>query len=182
MKRLIKNFVFDIILAVLSLALAIVMLPPFGISAKVLNVLLAIALVFYLLLYLLDKVVHARGNLLILLIVEFSVISLIAIGLLFQQFGIFNISGVCRILGVVLWLRGAVSLIRAYFVVGTGAKKKYSLLIHMGYILLLSFGAYIFASPFISDLALCWIFSVAFFVTALVFTVLAVLSSPAKKK
>ena len=39
MKRLLKNFVFDIIVAVVSLALAIVMLPPFGISAKVLNVL-----------------------------------------------------------------------------------------------------------------------------------------------
>lgn len=182
MKRLLKNFVFDIIVAVVSLALAIVMLPPFGISAKVLNVLLAIALVFYLVLYLLDKVLHARGNLLILLIVEFSVISLIAIGLLFQQFGVFNISGVCRILGVVLWLRGAVSLVRAYFVAGTKAKRKYSLLIHMGCILLVSFGAYVFARPFISDLALCWIFSVTFFVTALVFTILAVLSSPAKKK
>ena len=39
MKRFLKNFVFDVIIAVVALALAIIMLPPFGISAKVLNVL-----------------------------------------------------------------------------------------------------------------------------------------------
>ena len=180
MKNIYKNFIADVIIAILALALGIIMLPPFGIGQQVLNVLLAVALIFYLALYLLGKITASSGSVLILTVVEFTIVALIALGLILQQFKVFTITGVCTTFGIVIWLRGVVCLVRGYFVSTSAARRRYSLLLFIGYIFLVSLGAYMFAKPFISDEALVWIFSITFFVIALLFVVFAILYTPKK--
>lgn len=182
MKNLHKNFVFDLIVAVLALALAIVMLPPIGIGQQALNILLAVALVLYLALYLFERMVHARGTIFVLTLVEFSVIALIALGLILQQFKVFQISGVCRTLGLVIWLRGVIGLVRGYLVGTPRQRRRFSMLLFFGYIALVTLGTYCFAAPFISDVTLNWIFCIGFFLLFALFLVFALLVLPSKKK
>ena len=52
MKKLYRNFIFDLTVALAALVLGIVMLPPFGIGVYMLNVMLAAAIVVYFLVYL----------------------------------------------------------------------------------------------------------------------------------
>ena len=182
MKKLYKNFVFDIVLAVIALALAIVMLPPFEIGQLALNVLLAATLLAYLVIYLFDKVRRARGTIFILLALEFLVICVLILGLFLQQLKLFNVSSVCATLGLVLWLRGIVATVSLYLTSSATKKTKNTLPSFLLYLLLVSVGAYTFANPFISDLALTWIVCVFFFLAAVVFGALAFLYSPSKKK
>lgn len=182
MKKLYKNFIFDIILAVLALALGIVMLPPFEIGQLALNILLAAALLAYLVIYLFDKVRRARGTIFILLALEFIVICVLILGLFLQQLKVFNVSSVCATLGLVLWLRGAVCLISLYLTASVTRKTKYSLPSFLLYLLLVSVGAFTFAKPFVSDLALTWIICIFFFLVFIAFIFLAFLYSPSKKK
>ena len=114
MKKLYNSFIFDIIVAVIALALGIVMLPPFGIGNKVLNILLAITLVAYLIIYLFDKAKRAKGVLFILTVVEMVIICFVIVGLVVDQFSSIIISGVCRTIGLVVWLRGSVVSIGSY--------------------------------------------------------------------
>ena len=110
-----KNYIFDIVIALIALALAVVMLPIFGISAIFIDIMLALALGVYLVFFLFDKLRHSRGTVFALTIIEFIVISVIAIGLVFQQLGvIIRISSVCQTVGLVIWMRGVVMALSLY--------------------------------------------------------------------
>jgi len=182
MKKIYKNFVFDIIAAVVALALGIVMLPPFGIGQQLLNILLAVTLVAYLVIYLYDKLRRNKGITFVLSLVEFIVISLVAIGLVFQQFSHIEISGVCSTIGIVLWLRGMVSALGMYITASSLKKSKRTLTEFVIALFVISVGAYFFAHPIVSDLVLTWIIDIVFFLAAIVFAGLAYLFAPIKKK
>ena len=53
--RTYKNYIFDIVISALAAVLGVVMLPPFGIGQRLLNLLLAISLVAYLAIHLFGK-------------------------------------------------------------------------------------------------------------------------------
>ncbi len=182
MTRFYKSFIFDIVVAVIALTLGIVMLPPFGIGEKALNILLAVALVAYLVIHLFGKLVRSKGSTFILTLIEFAVISLITLGLVLQQFKVFNISGVCETLGFILWLRGAVAATAMYITLGRVKSGTYSLPRFMLYVLLISVGMYLFAHPLITNLAFNWMMCIFFFASALVFAGLAVLYSPTRSR
>lgn len=182
MKQLHKNFVFDIVIAVLALALGILMLPAFPIGPRVLNILLAVGLIAYLALYLFGRAVRSRGIGLVLTVVEFSVLALIALGLILKQFKVFDVSSICQAIGVVIWLRGTVCAIQYYSTAARTPKKKYATLRFFGTLALITAGAMMIARPIISDLVFNWVFCILFFVCALLFTLLAILYSPAKKR
>lgn len=180
MKNIYKNFIADIIFAVLFLALGVVLLPFFEIGKTVLDIIVAVLLCLYLGLYLVRK--FRGGSVYIALTtVEFTLIALIAVGLVLKQFNIISIGSTCQILGAVLWLRGVCCLVKGYFVSTPEARRKYSLLLFFGYIALVSVGAYIFAKPFISDAALIWIFCISAFAVAVLFIALAIMYAPKKK-
>ena len=181
MNRFYKNFIFDIVVGVIALALGIVMLPPFKIGERALNILLAVALVAYLVIHLFGKLARSKGSTFILTLIEFTVISLIAIGLVLQQFKVFNISGVCETLGFILWLRGAVAATAMYITLGRVKSGRYSLPKFLLYILLMSVGMYLFAHPLISNLVFNWLICIFFFIATLVFAGLAVLYSPSRR-
>lgn len=182
MKNLHKNYVFDFILAALLLALGIVMLPPFGIGQKILDVIVAIGLVVYLALYLFGRLRRTRGTALILTAIEFFVILLIAVGLVLKQLQIFAIGETCQIIGVVIWLRGIVSLLSHYFTSYQTQRKKRSLLFFLLSLALVTLGTYLFAKPLFTNETVLWIVSIALIVAALCFVALAILYLPARKK
>ena len=182
MKRIYTNFVFDIVIATLFLALGIVMLPPFEIGIKVLNVLFAVLLVCYLVSFLYDKIKRARGSILVLSFVEFIIVSIVAIGQLLQQFKLFNLSSGCATLGFVLAVRGIFSVIEMYMLASTSKRARYNLPLFIGYLALASVGVFLLARPFISDLIINWVLSGVCFLIAVIFTGFALLYAPRKKK
>ncbi len=182
MGKLYRNFIFDIICSVVFLALGIVMLPPFHIGDKLLDVLLALVLIAYLAIYLFDKVKRARGSVFILMVVEFVILSLIILGLFLQQFGVFHISSICSAFGLVIWLRGVVALIISYLTLSSAKKDKKNLPMFLLYVALVSVGAFMFAKPLVSDLVVNWAICILFFLTTLVFVALTLLYAPDKKK
>ena len=182
MKKLYKNFIFDIIIAVIALALGVVMLPPFGIGQQALNILMAITLAAYLAIYTFDKIRRSKGAILVLTLVEFCIITVIALALVIQQFSPLKISGVCRIIGVVLWLRGVFSALGMYILASSAKRQKYGVIRFLICALLSAFGVYLFAAPIITDLALTWIICITFFACALIFGALGILFSPMRRK
>ena len=180
MKKLYKNFIFDIIIAAVFLALGVVLLPIFEIGKAVLDFTVAALLCLYLGFYLRGKF---RGGAVYISLtaVEFTVIALIAIGLVLKQLAIISIGSTCQIIGLVMWLRGVCCLIKGYFVSSAEARKKYSLLMFFGYIILVTAGAYLFARPLFSDETLIWIICISSFAVAALFIALSIIYAPKKQ-
>lgn len=182
MQTLYKNYIFDIVIALIALALCIVMLPVFGISAIFIDIMLALALAAYLVLFLFDKLRHSKGTVFILTIIEFIVIVIVAIGLVFQQFGVIvRLSAVCQTVGLVIWMRGVVMALSLYLASLSAKKPTRNLVRFIITLALISVGASLFASTFIPDEVIEWVICVALFIAALVFGALAFLFSPIKQ-
>lgn len=181
MLTLYKNYIFDIVVALIALALAIVMLPVFGISEIFIDIMLALALGVYLVFFLFDKLRHSKGTVFVLTIIEFIVIAIIAIGLVFQQFNIIvRLSAVCQTVGLVIWMRGVVMALSLYLASLSAKKPTRNLVKFIIDILLISVGAALSMGTFIPDEAIEWVICVALFIAALVFGALAFLFSPLK--
>ena len=182
MKKLYRNFIFDLTIAITALVLGIVMLPPFGIGVYALNVLLAATIVVYFLVYLLDKLKRTKGAIFLLTVTECVVYFFVIIDLVLQQFRLFDALSVCRALGLVLWVRGTVSAIGMYIIALSLSRKKSTLPSFLSRILMISIGAYLFAHPLFTDNMLNWAMCILFFISALAFGGLALLFSPSKKQ
>lgn len=181
MLTLYKNYIFDIVVAIIALALSIVMLPVFGISEIFIDIMLALALGVYLAFFLFDKLRHSKGTVFILTIIEFIVIVIVAFGLVFQQFGIIiRFSAVCQTVGLVIWMRGVVMALSLYLASLSAKKPTRSLVKFIIGIVLISLGAALITSTFIPDEVIEWVICVVLFVAALVFGALAFLFSPLK--
>lgn len=181
-----KRFKFDwlvyLIFSAVFIALGIIMLPEVtDLGSKILNIVLAIALVIYCILFLFPKIKKHRGTIQILVIIEFVIVCLVAIGLVLVQFKVFEITGVVRILGLVIWLRSVVELFRAYFYRGKDSSYSYPVWLLCIYLVLITFGTYIFASPFISDQKLVLIMAILFLVVAIILIILGIVLLPKSK-
>ena len=86
MKKLYRNFIFDLTIAITALVLGIVMLPPFGIGVYALNTLLAASIVVYFLVYLWDKLHRTKGAIFVLTVTECVIYLFVVIDLILQQF------------------------------------------------------------------------------------------------
>ncbi len=180
MKEFYKNHILDLVLSILFLALGIVLLPVFKVGETILDYVVAFVLLVYLFSYLVRKLSHARGAILVLTVVEFVVILLIALGLVLKQLKVFNVGDTCQIVGLVVWLRGVVCLVRGYFVSTAEARRKYSLLLFFGYIALVTVGAWLFFAPIIKDATLALTLCIIAFVVFAVLLVLAIKYWPKK--
>lgn len=182
MNRFYKVFWADILVAAVLIAVGVVMLPPIGIGDLVLDIFVCLALIAYLVLFRLDKLRRAKGSVFILVSIEFCIVSLIAIGLLLKQFGVFPIEGVCSTVGLILWLRGVTDAVSHYIVV-TGAKRgKRNLSQFIIDLLLITVGVMMISRQIISDLWLNWLICIAFLLVGLVFVALAILFHPGKRR
>ena len=165
-----------------ALVLGIIMLPPIGLGQQILSVMLAITLIAYLVMFLFDKARRARGTSFVLILIEFTVISLIAVGLILQQFKIFGETNVvCPTIGIVMWLRGIVVNVSMYATASSVKKSKYNLPEFLLCIIFSTLGVYLFAKPITSDLVITWCLCGFLFFCALVFGGLALLFAPIGK-
>ncbi len=181
MKKLYRNFIFDLTIAITALVLGIIMLPPFGIGVYALNILLASTIVVYFLVYLWDKLKRTKGAIFLLTATECVVYFFVVIDLIIQQFSPFEALSVCRALGLVLWVRGTVSAVGMYITALSTSRKKSSLPSFLLRIFLISAGMYLLAHPLFTNLLLNWAMCILFFLSALAFGGLALLFSPGKK-
>ena len=181
MGKLYRNFLFDIIAAVICLTMGIVMLPPIGIGGYIVRVLLALVLLAYLVLYLVDKIKKSRGTVFILGVVEFVLVSLIILDLFLEQFKILNISGICHTVGLVLALRGVMSALAMYITAYNTKRKKKNLPLFLVSLLLIGAGVFLFANPILSDKVINWVLCVLFFLCFVIYSALALLFAPERK-
>ncbi len=182
MKRFKGDYIVYLIVSVLLITLGIVMLVNnYEIGLKIVNIALALIIVAYLALVLFPLVKHKRGTIQILCIVEFVLVCLIAVGLVLQQFKVFNIAGACKIAGLVIWLRAIVELFRAYFYRGKDSSYNYAIWYFCLILGLITLGTYMFAKPFFTDQQVVLTLSIVCFVLALALIVVGIMYIPKKK-
>ena len=148
----------------------------------ILNIIIAASLIAYLFFYLSRKLKNYSDKVnLILVLVEFVVICILVVGLLLSQFKLINVGGACETLGLVLWLRGVVKIISAYYYKNAekGRYSIYSLAIAIAFV---TFGTWCFVKPFITDLVILWIFVVVVALYGAFLLIYGILSKPEKIK
>ncbi len=183
MKRFKGDYIVYLIVSVLLIALGIVMIVNnYEIGLKILNIALALMIVAYLALVLFPLIKHKRGTIQILTIIEFVLVCIIAVGLVLQQFKVFNIAGACKIIGLVIWLRAVVELFRAYFYRGKDSSYNYAVWYFCIILALITLGTYMFAKPFFSDTQVVLVLAIMCFVVAIALIVLGIVYAPKNKK
>lgn len=165
------------------LALGILTLPMLGLGQLITEVVFALLLVLYVIFFPIKSMRHAKKSVFAVLVVETVFLTLIAAALILQQFGIspFEVSGVTRTIGILLWVHGAVRLIHTYLT-AADTQSKYAFLAFLAYIALATLGVYMFAVPFVDDATLTLVLCVVLFLLALTFTVLGFTYSGKKKE
>ena len=181
MKRLYRNFLFDLTIALISLVLGVIILPPFGIGVYALNIMLAATIVVYFLVYLWDKLKRTKGAIFLLTVTECVVYAFVILDLIMQQFHVINAISVCRALGLVLWVRGTVSAIGMYITATTSSRKPATLPSFLFRLSLISGGMFLLAHPMFTDLVLNWAMCIVCFLSALSFGGLALLFYSGRK-
>ena len=175
-----RNYVVDIIIAVLTLGLGLLMLPPFGIGQAMIDILLALTLLAYLVIHLFGKLHASKGITFVLTMVEFIINAIIIVCLILEQFTGLKIWGVCQTLGFVLFIHGALSLVIMYVTLATVKSGKYNLPSFLLNLLLALGGVYLFANPFVADIIINWVLCIVLFIVTLGFAALAILFAPTK--
>lgn len=184
-----KNFWVEIVLGALCILAAIIFAPIWAKTdvffkdwgKAIVDLLIAALIVVYLVGYLWKKMVRSGGIIRVLTIVEFCTLSIIALGCIFTQFKVINVQGACKIFGLALWCRGVVELFRAYYL-SRVTTYRYSPLWLVVAIVMVTFGTYCFAKPFIQDEAILWVFVSALFVLGILFVIIGCMQKPVKAK
>ncbi len=184
LKRFNGDTVVYFVCAALLLILGLLLVPNFileHLGYDILNYILAAAILIYLFGYLVHKMRYVRSTLLFLTIVEFVLLFLVALGLVLQQFNIVKVQEPCQILGLALALRGIVEMFRAYYH-QMGSNARYPLAQFIVNLIILIFGVYIFARPFIGRADLVWVMVVVCFVGAILCLVLGIMTMQSRRR
>lgn len=149
---------------------------------SIVNMIICACIVLYLCLFLLNKIMsRSNGVIKVLTIIEFVILSLVALGCVLQQFKVINIGGACAILGLALWCRGVVEVFRAYYH-QRGNNDCYPVWWLVVAIFLVSFGVYLFVKPLFQDVVILWIFVVLILLVSLLLIVDGFLAKPASRR
>lgn len=187
-----KLFWLYLVIGILALILAIMLMPVWNSAPdwvfwkswgiQIVNLIIFVCILLYLILFLLQKIrKRSNGVVKVLTIIEFVILSLIALGCILQQFKVINVGGACAILGLALWCRGTVELFRAYYH-QKGNNDKYPIWWLIIAIVLVTFGTYIFAKPIFQDIVILWIFVILILLCSLILIVDGILAKPASTK
>ena len=173
MKKIIKNSVASIILGIICLLASLIFAPIWNFwkgcpwrtwGTQIINILIAACIITYLVLFL-SKRIKGNGKraIQVLTVIEFGVLSLIALGCIFSQFKVINIQGACQIFGLALWTRGTIEIFRAYYY-RADSKEVYPVWYLGLSIAMVTMGTWCFVKPFIQDVVILWIFVVSLFI------------------
>lgn len=173
MKKIIKNSVVSIILGVICLLAAVIFAPIWNFwegcpwrtwGSQIINILIAACIIAYLALFLAKRIkANGKRAIQVLTVIEFGLLSLIALGCIFSQFKVINIQGACQIFGLALWTRGAIEIFRAYYY-RSDSKEVYPVWFLGLSIAMVTLGTWCFVKPFIQDIVILWIFVVGLFI------------------
>ena len=167
MKKLLNNHSACFILGSICVLAALIFAPIWNFWEKcpwktwglqIVNLLIAAIVVSYLAIYLAKKLKRTKKRvILVLTIIEFVLLSLIALGCVFSQFKIINVNDAGQIFALALWIRGCVELFRAYYyrVDSTEVYPVWYLAISIA---MVTFGTYCFARPLITNSLILWLF------------------------
>lgn len=159
MQKLMKNWIFTMITCILLALLTVVMLlgafevKGFTLANEILHLLVAVILAIYIVFTLFPLIARYRGAIQIFVGVEIVLLMLTMLALAFAQVNVpfFSSLQVCSVVGLAIWLRGAVEIVHAYILQGTDNKKKTPLWALCLYILLCAFGVWQMAKPTVAD-------------------------------
>lgn len=160
MQKLMKNWIFTMITCILLVLLAVLMfLGALGVEGvtlaqDILHLLVAIVLAIYIVFTLFPMLVRRRGVVQVFVGVEIALLILTVVGLVCAQVNVpfFSTLQVCSVVGLAVWLRGAVEIIHAYRLQGnTQAQKRVPLWALCLYILVCAFGVWQMAAPSVPD-------------------------------
>ncbi|MBR2322226.1 MAG: hypothetical protein IKA54_01395 [Clostridia bacterium] len=144
------------------------------------KIVVAGVLVLYMFGYLLKKLIKTSIMAVkVLSIVEFTVLSLIALGCIISQFAVFYLD-ISIILALAVWMRGLVEVVRAYLY--NNASEKYPVSKLVIAIVLITLGGYVFASNVITAEIVLWVATIFAFIIALIIFVLGFYKNPNTKK
>lgn len=187
-----KVFWLYIVIGALISALSIMLMPfwqdgeidvffaPWGYS--IIKIVIASTLILYLAFYLFKKMIGKCNKIVrLLIIIEFTLLSLIALGSIMSQFDIIPVKGVGQILGLVLWIRGSIEVFRAYYYDSSNGSK-YPVWQLFITILLITVGAYFIISNVLTDKVVLWTLTVTLILVGIFAIILGVVKKPASKK
>jgi hypothetical protein len=179
MQKIMKNWVFTLITCILLTILAALMfLDGFDvggihIGSRLIHLVAAIALALYVIFAIFPLSVRYKGTLRIFVLAEIALLALTAVAhLCMEWFMIPLISSleVCSVLGLSLWLRGAVETVHAYLsAADEDPKNRIPLWKLLCYILLCAVGVWQVIAPTVSDRSFIFVIAVAATVMAGIF-------------
>lgn len=179
MQKLTKNWIFTLIACILMTVLAVLMfLDGFDvgglhIGSRLIHLVAAIALGLYAAFAIFPLTLRYKGILRAFVIGEIVLLALTAVAhMCMEWFAVPLISSlqVCSVLGLALWLRGAVETVHAYYSAANDQPdKRVPLWKLLCYILLSAAGVWQLIAPSISDRAFIFVIAVVATVMALLF-------------
>ena len=147
-------------------------------------VMLFMALVngLYLFMFLIKKNNRYRGVVQVLSIIEFVLLALIALGLVFSQFNILAIpKQPSVILGLALYCRGVIEIFRAYYY-HHSMKTIYPVWWLVVAILFVTFGVYLMVKPLVQLTLIVWLLAISVIVIGIFLITYGALANPKAKK
>lgn len=148
---------------------------------KVIDIFIAVLIILYLSMYLVKKVARGgNGVIKVLTIIEFVALSLIALGCIFSQFGVFKIGEPCQIAGLIMWCRGTIEIFRAYYF--RGSTVKYPVWLVAVAVALVTFGTYLYVKPLFTAAHLQWVLAAIMLAMGIFFIYAGIVTKPAGKK
>ncbi|MBQ3063314.1 MAG: hypothetical protein IJC99_00730 [Clostridia bacterium] len=177
MQKLIKNWIFTLIVCILLALLTAVMflgafeVKGFTLAQDILHLLMAVILGIYIVLGVFPMIIRYRGTVRIFVGLEIVLLILAVVALTFAQVNMpfFSSLQVCSVVGLALWARGAVETVHAYLLQGSDSAKKIPLWALGCYILLCAFGMWQLARPSIADKHFLFVIGGVSFVMAAIF-------------
>lgn len=180
-----------IVLGVLLITAAVILVPYWGniwpecpwkdLGLQLVSYAMAALILIYLFGYLIKKVSSSSGTVQVLTILEFTLLALIALGLVFSQLKILNIpDSPSIILGIALYTRGVIEVFRSYY-----QNKHSTHLYPVGWlvfaIVLITFGVFLMCTNIVSKLNVLLALIVVLVVLGIVAIVYGALAKPEKK-
>ena len=146
MKNLVSNWIFTLVEAILLGVFAVLMF----FADELLNVLVGVAVIVYIALIVLSKVVNYRGIIQLIALLEFFVITVLAVFVIVDFVPFAKLDPVNFTVGVAMWFRGTTEILHSYHGQGEGRvqRKVFNAWKIFFYILLITFGTFIAATSF----------------------------------
>jgi hypothetical protein len=174
-----KNWIFTLITCILLAILGVLMflsgfeVGGMHIGRDIIHIVAAVALVLYTVFALFPLVVRYRGILQGFVMGEVVILLLTAVAHIFMEYfaiPILSDLAVCSVLGLALWLRGAVETVHAYLSMREeDVKKRIPLWRLLLYILLSAVGVWQIAKPLVSDRVFIFVIGTISFIVAVIF-------------